>query len=89
LTFEQLRIYAHVGNFYSATISMLCSESLIFEIEYFNTVNNVPEERASLVDETSSLDALLKKLRYRVEEARSNEPWYKEVKLLALQNGLA
>ena len=31
LTFEQLRIYAHVGNFYSATISMLCSESLIFE----------------------------------------------------------
>jgi hypothetical protein len=56
-------------------------------IEYLDSVKDAPKDRANLVDEASNLNALLRKLRYRVELAHSNEPWYNEAKLLAIQNG--
>lgn len=56
-------------------------------IEYLDSAKNAPKDRARLVDEASNLNALLRKLRYRLDDASLKEPWFNEVKLLALPNG--
>jgi hypothetical protein len=56
-------------------------------IEYLNDVQDAPKDRARLAVEASNLYSLLIALRYRFEEARSNEDWYAEVRSLGAQNG--
>ena len=54
---------------------------------YINDVRKATKEQARIAVEASNLYGLLTNLRYRVEEARSDEPWYNQVKLLAVKDG--
>ena len=54
---------------------------------YINDVKKATKEQARIAVEASNLYGLLTSLRYRVEEARSDEPWYNQVKLLAMKDG--
>lgn len=54
---------------------------------YFNDVRNATAEQAKVAVETSNLLGLLTSMRFRVEAARSDDPWFNQVKLLGIKNG--
>src|ERR1700761_2601984 len=54
---------------------------------YINDVRNATTEQAKLAVEASSLYTLLITLRFRVEGARSDDPWFNQVRLLGVENG--
>jgi hypothetical protein len=56
-------------------------------IEYLDSVRDCPKDLANLADEASNLNSLLRKLRFRVETARLDEPWFNEIELLMAENG--
>lgn len=56
-------------------------------MKYVNDVRDAPKERAQLAREASNVYALLTSLRFRVEEAQSDDPWFKQIKMLAAENG--
>ena len=56
-------------------------------IKYLNDVKNAPKVRARLARETISLLGLLMDLRYRVEEAKSTDPWLSGVHSLGVEGG--
>ncbi|KAL6716780.1 hypothetical protein ACLMJK_004692 [Lecanora helva] len=54
---------------------------------YIQDVKNASAEQRKVVIEATSLHSLLTGLRYRVETARSEDPWFNQVKQLGTQNG--
>lgn len=54
---------------------------------YVNDVRNATQEQKKVAVEASNLYSLLTNLRFRVEEARSGDPWFNQVKLLGVENG--
>jgi hypothetical protein len=56
-------------------------------IKYLNDIKEAPKDRGRLARETTSLLALLTDLRYRVEEAKSAEPWFTSVCALGVEGG--
>ena len=54
---------------------------------YINNVRHATREQAKVAVEASNLYSLLTGLRFRVEEARSDDPWLNQVKLLGNKNG--
>lgn len=54
---------------------------------YFRDVRNADKEQKEVQLELYSLNILLTSLRYRVEEARADEPWFQRVKLLGTKDG--
>lgn len=54
---------------------------------YINDVRNAITEQAKMAVEASTLYSLLTSLRFRVEAARSDDPWFNQVKILGTQNG--
>jgi hypothetical protein len=54
---------------------------------YINDVKHATREQVKVAVEASNLYGLLNSLRFRVEEARSGEPWFNQVKLLGVENG--
>ena len=54
---------------------------------YINDVRHATREQAKVAVEASNLYSLLTSLRFRVEEARSDNPWLNQVKLLGNKNG--
>lgn len=56
-------------------------------LSYMNNVKNAPKDREQLAIEASNLNNILTKLRYRLEEGSSNQPWYTTVRTLAVTNG--
>ena len=54
---------------------------------YFNDVRNATSEQAKVAVEASNLYALLTSLRFRVEGARSDAPWFNQVKMLGTKHG--
>src|SRR5438046_7959257 len=56
-------------------------------IKYLNDVKDAPKDRARLARETTSLLALLTDLRYRVDEAKSTDPWFTGVRSLGVERG--
>ena len=56
-------------------------------IKYLNDVKNAPKDRATLAREATSLLALLTDLRYRLEEAKSTDPWFTGVRSLGVEGG--
>ncbi|KIX08660.1 uncharacterized protein Z518_03317 [Rhinocladiella mackenziei CBS 650.93] len=54
---------------------------------YINEVRNATAEQAKVAVEASNLYGLLTTLRFRVQEARSDDPWFNQVKLLGSKNG--
>lgn len=72
----------------SLTASIIAVLQLTTEvIKYLNDVKDAPKDRARFAMEASSLSNLLVSLRYRLDEGKSNEAWYKEVNLLGVQDG--
>jgi hypothetical protein len=47
---------------------------------YINDVRHATREQAKVAVEASNLYSLLTSLRFRVEEARSDDPWLNQVK---------
>jgi len=54
---------------------------------YINEARNATAEQKKVAVEAGNLYGLLTSLRFQVEEARSNDPWYNQVKLLGVPNG--
>jgi hypothetical protein len=54
---------------------------------YINNARNATKEQAQLAVEASNLYTSLTKLRFRVEGARSDDPWFDQVRLLGAENG--
>ena len=54
---------------------------------YINDVRHATTEQAKVAVEASTLYSLLTSLRFRVEAARSDDPWFNQVKMLGTQNG--
>jgi hypothetical protein len=72
----------------SITASVIAVLQLTSEvIKYLDDAMNAPKERARLVTEASNLYGLLMNLKYRLDEGRSNEPWYNATKSLAVPGG--
>ncbi|KIW11643.1 hypothetical protein PV08_10945 [Exophiala spinifera] len=54
---------------------------------YINEAKNATAEQKKVAVEAGNLYALLTSLRFQVEEARSSDPWFNQVKLLGVPNG--
>ena len=54
---------------------------------YIYDVRNASKEQATVATEASGLCSLLISLRFRVEAARSDDPWFNQVKMLGIHNG--
>ena len=54
---------------------------------YINDVRKTTKEQEQVAVEASNLFSLLTSLRFRVKRARSDDPWFNQVKLLAVENG--
>lgn len=54
---------------------------------YLNDMTHATSDQKKLALESSNLYGLLTNLRFRVEEARSNDEWFNQVKLLGVDNG--
>ena len=54
---------------------------------YINDVRDATAEQANVAVEASSLYSLLTSLRFRVEAARSDDPWFNQVKMLGVHGG--
>src|SRR5437764_6697911 len=74
-------------------LSMTASVIAILELTskltgYINDVRRATKEQGQVAIEASNLYSLLTSIRFRVEEARSGDPWFNQVKLLGVENGL-
>ena len=56
-------------------------------ISFLNGIKNASKERARCAIEASNVCNLLTNLRYRLEEATPEDPWFKELHALASENG--
>ena len=56
-------------------------------IGYINHVKDAPKERARLAREATTLLSLLTDLRYRIDDAEKNDPWFSGLLLLGGVNG--
>jgi hypothetical protein len=56
-------------------------------VEYLHYVKDAPKVRARCAIEASKLFNLLNNLKYRLEEADTNQPWYTTVRGLAVKDG--
>jgi hypothetical protein len=54
---------------------------------YFIAMMKTTTEQARLAVEASNLYSLLTSLRFRIEAARPDDPWFRQVKMLGTQNG--
>jgi hypothetical protein len=73
-------------------LSMTASIIAILELtsaltNYINDVRHATREQKKVAMEASNFYSLLINLRFRVEEARADEPWFNQVKLLGVKNG--
>jgi hypothetical protein len=56
-------------------------------VEFLNDVKDASKERAQCAIEASNLYSLLVNLRFRIEGANSNAPWFTATHALTVQNG--
>jgi hypothetical protein len=56
-------------------------------ISYITDVKNATSDQKKVAIEASNLSSLLINLRFRVDEARPDDPWFNQVKLLGTENG--
>ncbi|KAJ9663080.1 hypothetical protein H2198_001072 [Neophaeococcomyces mojaviensis] len=56
-------------------------------VVFINEVRNAPKEQVQIAIEASNLLSLLTRLRYRVDEAQANEPWFEQVRKLGVKDG--
>lgn len=56
-------------------------------VGYLNDVKGASKDRAKCAIEAANLHSLLTNLRFRLEEADANTPWYTAIRALAVENG--
>ena len=56
-------------------------------VGYLNSVKNATKDQARCAIEASNVLSLLTSLRFRLEEASRNDPWYCAIRALAVENG--
>jgi hypothetical protein len=56
-------------------------------ISHINTIRNASADQRNIAIEAANLYGLLVALRFRAQAARSNDPWYLQVKELGEANG--
>jgi hypothetical protein len=56
-------------------------------IRYLNDVKDAPKDRATLAQEAANTLILLTNLRYKLEEAKSTDPWFTGVRSLGVESG--
>ena len=56
-------------------------------IGYLNDVKNAPKECQQCTIETSNLQGLLIRLRYRLDQGQAGDPWFTAVQALNIENG--
>lgn len=72
----------------SLTASVIAILQLTGEvIKYLHDVQDAPKECQQCAIEASNLLSLLTNLRYRLEQATNNDPWYTAVRALNVENG--
>lgn len=72
----------------SVTASIIAVLQLTSTVtSYLHDTRNATAEQAKVAVEAANLYSLLIALRFRVETAQSNDPWFNHVKLLAVSNG--
>jgi hypothetical protein len=72
----------------SMTASIIAVLQITSELtSYINNVRKATAEQAKVAIEASNLFSLLTSLRFRVEGARSDDPWFNQVKMLGTENG--
>ena len=54
---------------------------------YINDVKKATSDQAKVAIEASNLFGLLTSLRFRVETARSDDPWFQQVRMLGIHDG--
>lgn len=54
---------------------------------HINGLKNATSEQKRVAIEASYLYGLLTSLRFRIEEAKSNDPWFNQVRLLGTEDG--
>lgn len=54
---------------------------------HINGIRNATSDQRKVLVEASNLHSLLTNLRFRVEDAKSSDPWFNQVKLLGIENG--
>jgi hypothetical protein len=72
----------------SMTVSILAVLQLTSTLtSYMNEARNATAEQQKVAVEADNLYSLLNNLSFQVEEARFNDPWFNQVKLLGVPNG--
>ncbi|KAL5381794.1 hypothetical protein DPSP01_006977 [Paraphaeosphaeria sporulosa] len=56
-------------------------------LAYLNDVKDASKDRAKCAVEASNVHSLLTNLRFRLEEARADAPWFTAVRALGIENG--
>ena len=56
-------------------------------ISYLNDINNAPKDCRTCALETANLCNLLTSLRFHLDDANEGDPWYTNVRALAVANG--
>ena len=72
-------------SFTASIIAILQLTSTV--IGYLNDVTDAPKDRARCATEASNLFNLLTNLRYRLEEADTQQTWYTAIRALAVKDG--
>jgi hypothetical protein len=72
----------------SVTASVIAVLQLTAEvIKYLHDVKDAPKECRQCTIEASNLHNLLTNLRYRLEDATNDDPWYRALRALNVENG--
>lgn len=72
----------------SMTASIIATLQLTATLTgYLNDVRSATKEQKKVAVEAGNLYSLLMSLRFRVEEARSSDPWFNQVRLLGSEHG--
>ena len=90
--FPSIRI-CHLCRFHdmdplSVTASIIAVLQLSAKVlGYLNDVKDASKDRAKCAVEAANLHSLLINLRFRLEEARADAPWFTAVRALGIENG--
>ncbi|KAL8991285.1 MAG: hypothetical protein Q9169_007902 [Polycauliona sp. 2 TL-2023] len=81
-------VSAASGSIISLTAGIIAILQLTSSVvDYLNDVHEAPRQRAQCAIEASNLFGILTRLKYRLETAGDNEPWYTAIRTLAVDGG--
>lgn len=92
---SSLTLHAHANQCIEQTMDPLSLTASIIAVlqlttaltTYLNNIHHATAEQKKITVEACNLYSLLTTLRFRVEDARTDDPWFDQVKLLNVANG--